>query len=329
MASAYTGHGAYVSLWEEGTWGTDARGSGTQRTYDLESFAGGGLQYNREPIPALASASRTTRGHFLASVVADPEVTLFCCFKSMGLFYKHALGGTPSTTGASAPYTHTVLSAMTLPVGLTVEVNLGNSGESYVYVGAKIASMTIDLVAADVVRVKLKLMAKTATRDSSPTAASFVAGRDMQANHAGFTSLTWGSLTAWTDIVRKVTLTVNNSLARRQNLGSAYTAEPTFGGFAEFTADVELDYQTGGAVLTAIAADDGSAADAVLLLTDPTDNDNTIEVTLHGAFVTTSKLGEIAGPSIMVDTLTLRGQSHGSDAGIAIVYTNDASAALT
>lgn len=329
MSTAHNGLGAYVSFWEEATWGTDVRGSATQRSYDLESFAGGGLQYNREPIQALASSSRTTRGHFLASVVAEPEVTLFCTFQSMGLFFKHALGGTPSTTGASAPYTHTVLTAMTLPTGLTVEVNLGNSGESYVYVGAMIASMSIELMSADVFRVKLKLIAKTATRDSSPTSASFVAGRDMQADHRSFTSLTWGSLTAWTDIVRKVTLMIDNSLSRRQNLGSAMTARPVLSDFAKFTMDVELDFQTGGAVLTAISATDGTPADAVLLVTDPTTANNTITVTLHGAYVTSSKLGEVAGPGLLVDTLTLRGQSYGSDAGIAIVYTNAASSALT
>jgi hypothetical protein len=329
MATAETGHGSYVSFWEEATWGTDVRGSGTQRSFDLASFTGSGVQYNRSPIDALASGSRTQRGSFLASIVIEPEIELFCTFKSMGLFFKHALGGTPATTGASAPYTHTFLHALTFPVGLTVEVNLGTSGESYVYTGCMIASMEVMLVAAEVVKVKLKLIGKAVLRDTSPTAASFVAGRDMTVDHRGFTSLTWGSLTAWTDVVQMATLKIDNKLSRRQRLGSAETARPVIDGFADFAIDTTLDHEAGGAILTAVSAASGTPGSLVLVLTDPTAAGNTITVTLHGAYAESAELGKIPGPSIMSTVLKMRGQSYGSDGGIAVVVTNDAAAALT
>lgn len=327
MSTASTGHGSALTLTTESTWGTDNRGVGTTYAFDIESVGGDGIQYMREPLPILATGSRTERGSYLGEIRAGFEVVLPVTWRSFGVLLQYALGAAGVTTGASAPYTHTFTPAQSLPTGLTAEVIMGTSGTSKVYTGCMISKLVLKVDAGGAMMATVTFIAKSCTEDASPSTPSFGSGRDMLVDHQSFTEIVWGALTAITDRVQSLTITIDNALSRRNRLGSAETARPYFSGFADFTLEAELDAVAADDILTAVADPTGTPADCVISFENPADADDTIEITLTGAIATSFQAGQIGGPDILKSSIALKGQTSGSDKGIAVVLTNASSTA--
>jgi hypothetical protein len=110
--------------------------------------------------------------------------------------------------------------------------------------------------------------------------------------------------------------TLNNAIARRNFLGSRVTHEPARSDFS--SVQMDLSVEASDALYTALHA--GTTGDAVVTFTSGT---KSMAFTLHNSYLTSAS-DPISGAGIVQQSLTLVGESDGSDEGLKIVVINAA-----
>lgn len=231
-------------------------------------------------------------------------------YEGFGLILYHATWGTTSTTGTN-PYTHTYTLAAAPPaLGLTVEQVNGNSTAEK-FAGCRISTLEMMVSARGRMRARVAVIGKSGGGRTSATSTSITTNHaPILGWHAG--SATWNSLT-WrlVDFAMKL----DNRFERQPIIGTQYTAEPYIAGPRIVTATLTVIYDADTAYSGYTG---GTQSDFAVTFTSGA---NSVAVTLHNAVITefgapVNKHGRI------MQTITLRGMSDGTDNGLAIVVVN-------
>ena len=320
MALARIGRGTAILIGEETTWGT-----AVARTHAVRSVSSGlQQQVKKKPRPDLYGSTAGTRSkHFTESVEAGGPTEWLFGFEGQGPFWKHALWGTPTTTGpVSGIYTHTYPMAGGVPTGLTIEEIRGTdptTNVSRVFEGCMIDSLDLELSAGGILTARAEIIAEAQAAEGTAGAATFTTN-EVEALHSAAGAFIWNGVS---NEVRRAKVSIKNNLGRRNNVGSNYTAQPQPTDFRMVEAEIDLE-TINAAFLTGLTAD--TEANATLTITGS--GSRTMTLTLHNAYVD-SVSDPIQGPDIIIQKVKLVGQfSSGSSFGFALAIGNTQSSAI-
>lgn len=228
-----TGIGTTLSVGTESTYGTEVART---RTVDLKSTTIQATPDNA-PIESLGAYSNAAVAAVQTAITAGGDTVCNVAYaKSMlGLLLYHALG-TVAESGAG-PYDHTFTPAVTVP-SASIELVRGTSGgESEEGYGFQISKLVLVLEAGKPAELTLSWIGKSTGARAAPgtiptngTNRLFILGHHCP-------GIVWGGTTSGT---RKITLTIDNKLEGKQDLGSLYIAEAIRSARMEVTVEVEL-----------------------------------------------------------------------------------------
>lgn len=249
MADTYFGRDSYILI-DKVTSGDGAYGTATASYIIANPLIGTTIQRTIEkvPRPHLVTGAGNRRGHIVASDNVGGTFTIEANYSTIGLLMKHALGAA-STAGGSAPYTHTYTLDASLPDnGLTASIVRGSGGTGEIVEGVRLNSMTFSANSGEVATLEFDVIGETSNvtttdgsegRAADSTDASLIAAiPDTPVLHHHLGTFTFDGVTL---LVRSMTVTVNNALARRQFLGSKVTAEPLRSDFMSIEVSMEID----------------------------------------------------------------------------------------
>lgn len=321
--STRLGMGTAIGIGAESTWGT-----AVARTAWVRAVSAGLMVTPRKtPRPDLYGSSVGTRiKHLIEASDCGGDIEWIGGYEGQGLLLKHALWGTPSTTGpVSGIYTHTYPLGASVPDGLTIEVVRGTDSTgtnvSRIYEGCLIDEWEASVQAGGYLRCRASIIGETGASDATAGTVSFTSN-EIDLAHAQAGAFTWNSV-ANTGIVRSLTWRLRNSLARRNNLGSTLTAKPQPSDFRAVEVEVDME-QADAAMLDALTADTEAAGSIAFSGT----GSRTWTLNLHGAYVD-SVSDEISAPGILRQKVKLIGQfTSGSSFGMSVVVANTQSSAV-
>lgn len=160
--------------------------------------------------------------------------------RNIGLFLKHALG-TVSSSGTTAPFTHTFTPGELAGKGLTVQVgrpDRAGTVQPFTYAGCKVASWEIACAAGEIATLGISVVGKSET--TSTGLASF-----SLSNSVAPMSFVGGSFTLASSslCVRSVKFGGDNKLATdRRCIGQTTIDEPLQDDLRMFTGEVTLEF---------------------------------------------------------------------------------------
>lgn len=220
MATVMLGRNAAVGIGFESTEGTAVAASRFARlaslTLDVAS--------TRTRIDDLSLGSTSfLKARFLEQVEVSGSMEVLCYYENgaLGTFLAAAIGGTWSTTGGSAPYTHTLNpGAEPPPITLrTARDTLSSSGalqKGDVIAGARITSATLACQTPGILRMTINFLAMSSTPGSAPSP-SLPAHDDPILSHAA-NRWRWNSVDY---TPRSISLEIENAVEGLRGFGSA------------------------------------------------------------------------------------------------------------
>jgi hypothetical protein len=145
-------------------------------------------------------------------------------YENFGEWLEMALWSTVSTAGPSGTqYTHTFNVGTAAPIGHTMQVIQGDTGNSLDMEGALVSSVEFAVsVGTPYLTMTLALIGETVTVNGSPTSASYGSG-DENVSAIDGADLSWDSATY---CLRTLRVVLNNGIERRNCIGSATTEKP-------------------------------------------------------------------------------------------------------
>lgn len=228
------GSAVRVALYDEVTYKTSAGLTLGMLGYFTEC----GLAAQRNAVQSntlAADRSRSIRG--AGNIDVSGSYNLEVAPQHVGFFLRHILGA-PTTTGASAPYTH-VFRPTALPVGLLVEKNwvpAGITSKVEHFLGCRVADATFDFPQEGAVTLALSLQGAKYTIAAAPLDATLA-----DPGHTGWfapdVTLTIGGSASL--IVKSANIKITNNLQTdRYTLGTAGERVDCPEGFADVTGSI-------------------------------------------------------------------------------------------
>ena len=150
------------------------------------------------------------------------------------------------------------------------------------------------------------------TRASASSPSLGAAENLIHHNHAGqftFNSVSYD--------LRSLSITVNNSLSRRQLLGSTLTKEPVRTDF--MSVEVSFELEAADTLYNAMVAN--TQSDATITFTHPTVSNRDLAITLQNLYLTTAD-DSISDAGIVSISCTGVCESDGTDEGLKLVLRN-------
>ena len=187
--------------------------------------------------PNTISADRSRPKAGAGNVDVSGNLNVELAPEHVGFYLRHVLGA-PTTTGASAPYTHT-FRPKALPVGLIVEkdwTGAGISSKVEQFLGCRVSQATIDIPQEGAATLSLQVQGANYT-----IAASAIDGSLGDTGHTGWFATDCAVLLAGSAVtnVKSVQFTINNNLdAGRYTLGTSGERIDLPEGFADVTGQV-------------------------------------------------------------------------------------------
>lgn len=311
---------SFLRIGKETSWGAGFDGSNHQDIKMISST----LQTTQErertthlSVPSSGMQEGSFEGFRLSGGTIDIPIS----YDGLGMLLEASLG-TLTTSGGSPPYTHTftpAFSQSSLAIDFERGTNLSNSMERFT--GCKVSTMTISAEAGSEVTCSFELIAKdSAARTAAGAAASFPAYDQVFHYEAG--SLALGSSFSPTTLdIRSFELNLNNSLDRRNLLGSKLTGEPVPTDLREVTMSVTCDV-TDNTLYNASLA--GTTDDVSITFTRTADTDHTFKITLSNAKIEDYN-DNITAFGRVERTFTFRGHANATNAGLTIEVKNASS----
>ena len=315
--AVYLGAGAAVGFGAESTWGT-----AVARTRWERSVSTGIRRVRSREVVADLAGPGGGSANYLHTFTSRDRVRGTIGFNghmnSYGLtmLLKYAMGSV--TDGGAGPYTHTYTLALSLPTGLTIEQISANYGE--VFEGCKVNRLTLTHEVGRPMMVEADIIGETSGGATSAGTASFVSTYDyVQGHHGG--SFTWNSV-AYT--IRRMQITIDNKLIERDAIGTLNSLEPKRGEKTDILCSLDIERDS-DALQTAYLADTASTTATMTF----TSGSNSIAYTLHNSQIFDyDPPASISGIGPLVQRLTLRGLSDGTNGGLGVVVTNANSTAV-
>lgn len=309
MAAALVGHGAFIKLGKEVTWGT---GVSTTISNRINSITVQKSQERNQKANLSVPASGVLGGLYDGFINVEGTIDMPIHFQGQGLLFEMAFGGSVSVDSSGAPvYVSTFAPDIDLG-SATLEVQRGSgiSNQMEAFQGMKISTLSISCEAGGEMTASLDFIGKSSSARATNISSSFGTGASVlhfQAGQLSFNSVSYD--------VASMTYTINNNLERRDVLGSKETAEPTVGDVRTITMEVTLDVENNN-LHTAYL--DGTQSDVSLTFTSGSDS---IEFVLTNALI--SEFSDpVNGFSRVQQTLTFTGLADSSNVGGKIVLTN-------
>ena len=309
---AYLGRGASLGLGEEVTWGT-----AVARTV-WRPLMSSNLTRTVERIPRADlfsdSGAASRKSHYDLIVEAGGSAEMLATYDNIGMILKHALGTLASAGGG--PYTHTYTLAAALPTGLTLEFIRG-TGTSEVFEGCKINQLTLSCSAGEAMTLAVDFIAEDSAARGVAGSPVFAATETVVLYHqAG--QLTFGGNSF---DVTSFEMVLNNNLTRRNLIGSDLTKEPQRGDFTEITMSIDVEAQD--QLYTDLRS--GTQSDASISFSGT--GSRVFQVDLQNAYLTEAT-DPVNSAGIVSQSITLVGESDGTDYGLEIAVTNDDSTGI-
>ena len=305
------GRSAFIALGEESTYGTPVSTTVENRVFSVSMSR----SQERERTTHLSQSSaafavNTFDGFEIAGGTIETPLT----YKGLGMLIKAALGSA-STSGGSAPYTHTYNPSATLP-SLTIDVQRG-TGSSEKFEGCMVSTMTISCEAGEEARASFEIIAETAaTRASALSAPTF--GDGAQVFHFQSSELSFNSVNYK---MRSLELTIDNKLERVNYLGSKLTSQPQISDVREVTLTATFDLEDNNLYTAQLA---GTSFDVVVTFTS---GDDSFQITLRNAQITEYS-DDVNAFGRIERTATFYGIS-GTNEAVKIEIQNDNSSAIS
>ncbi len=236
MAAVLTGHGAFIKLAKETTWGTAVTTTISNR---INSVSISKTQERNQKANLSVPSSGVLGGLYDGFLRVEGSIEMPVQYQGLGLLIEMAFGDL-NTTGGSAPYTHDFTPDIDLPSAtLEVQRGTGITNQMERFTGIKVSSLAISCEAGGEMTASLDFIGKTSVARAANITPSFGTGVSVLHFHAGqlsFNSVNYD--------VRSFTFTITNNLERRDILGSKETAEPAVGDVRTITIEATLDIES-------------------------------------------------------------------------------------
>ena len=311
MAEIYHGRGAVIGFAEETDWGT-AIAAGSINNY--RPLVSSSLTRTIEKVPRphlqVGTAGAVRRSHYVQADAAGGTVVVEGSYSSIGMLLKHLMGTVSKTGSGSGPFTHTYTLADDVPTGLTM-ANIRGTGTCETFEGCRISQGVFSVASGGVMTCEFEVIAETSAARASYGGTVAISATDAPILHSHAGQMSFNGTNY--DLV-DLTLTVNNALAVRQHLGSSVTKKPLRSDFQ--SVELACTIEVSDIAYESFTAD--SSGDAVISFTS---GSNAFEIALHNAY-----LSEVSDPvsdaNVIQTSLTLVGQSDGTDHGVRISVVN-------
>lgn len=245
----------------------------------------------------------------------------------LGLIFEAAMGAAVSTSG-SGPYTHTYAPGDTGQPAkfLTVEGGLGSTGDSILYRGVCIDTLTLNITPNDVIKYSVDCIAQRADAANTAGSPTYASAYSFVNAATDVTSVTWNSVTLSNDELGSITVTLNNNLQTSFGVGDLYTNIPFYSGDGK-SIEVSIDVQYGTVIANALRTANAAQtqSDLVILLTR---GSNTITLTIRNAFVDSNCIPPLSDADDMRYTAVFRGVSDSTDPAFEIEVVNTSSSGI-
>lgn len=309
MAEIYHGRGAVIGFAEESTWGT-AIAAGSINNY--RPLVSSNLLRTIEKVPRphlqVGTAGAIRRSHYIQNDNAGGTFVVEASYSSIGMLLKHLMGSVAKT--GTGPFTHTFTLADDVPTGLTM-ANIRGTGTCETFEGCRITQGTFNVAAGGVMTAEFEVIAETSSARASYGGTVAISATDAPILHSHAGQLSFNGTNY--DLV-DLTLTVNNALSVRQHLGSAATKKPLRSDFG--SVELALTLEVSDTAYAAFTAD--SVGDAEITFTSGAD---AFQIALHNAYMSEAS-DPVSDANVIQQSITLVGQSDGTDHGVRITTVN-------
>tara|TARA_R110000751_G_scaffold222122_1_gene324438 strand:+ start:5991 stop:6929 length:939 start_codon:yes stop_codon:yes gene_type:complete len=284
-----TGAGTAAGVAEESTWGT-AVTPATNWRYVINADAA--------PDFTRVQSGRISSGYFANDVEAAEDasasLSLEMTYENLGMWLEHALWSVAATTG-TGPYTHVYNGSDNSPIGLTLHVVLGDSGNGRQMVGSLVNTWSLAIsVGTPFMTLGLEMIGKQVTQISAATP-TYGAG-DEVVSGLDAALMSWNSNTF---CLRSITINGSNGLERRRCLSESTTAKPQ--PVSERTIDIEFELDFNANITTDFAARVEANASIVF-----TGSGNNVMTFLMRNMLILSVSDPISGPGVVTQRVTAR-----------------------
>ena len=312
--AGYLGRDGAVLIGEESTYGT-----AVSRTNTIAAVSFAGFYQKTDPIlhNGLNRPAGFHRSVMPGRVTCAGTMDGILTYENCGMLFEAATGGTPATTG-SGPYTH-VFANDTSIKSYTVEPIRGDAANTTLVRGAMVNKLQIMSSEGDYVRFKTEWMAQLSNSVSSAGSPSYGTGRSPAVYwHAGTVTI---NSVVWT--IRSVTVTLDNALKESRDHATQYTNKP-YPGERSVTIELEVVYDSTVSEAPYTAQQTVVQYDSSITWTGS--GNNTFKIDWYNAFVESLSM-DVPNGDEMVQKVTLRALTDGTDHAVKFTITNDNSSA--
>ena len=216
-----------VGIGEESTLGTPVSRTNWMKVFSVSGFE---EKISKEKIPHLyhgAAGSPTFADVYSGAVTVEGKITGVFLYEGCGMLLKAVMGANPSSA-AGTPNTHTFHMGTAIQP-LTLEINRGTGGQSEIFTGCCVRSMTLTIEHGSPIKFEADIIGQKASANrssaGSPTFAAFnktnLKRYAAKPFHAA--SPVWNSVTY--AIHGKTVITIDRRLEGVPVLGSRYIGD--------------------------------------------------------------------------------------------------------
>lgn len=314
MADDYPGRGSAIGLGVEGTWGTFQAPSGSAWLRPISMDIA--RVRSKQPRAVLTQGSAgvpMNRALYVESDIVGGSFTVEAEYHSLPLLLEWAMGG--STTSGAGPYSHVQKLAAEMPFGMSLDQMRGYGGTSDKFEGCVATQWSLSVSAASApMTFSATVLGQTGTERGSASTPTFsTVDAPVLYHQAGTFSFNSVSYT-----LIDMTVSVDNALGPRIQLGSLNTLQPKRTGYMSVTTTVTLEVKD--ALRTAYLSD--TASDYSITFTGAGDYSMVIEG--HNCIITACS-DPVSSAGILRQTITFTSLSDGTDDGLEITVINNES----
>lgn len=310
-----------VSSVKEGAYGD---GSGTFDVWNRLFSCTLQKTQTREQVTHLTTSNGAfSKSQFAVMTEVSGTVEMPLYYAGCGPWLRYGLGSS-STTGSSAPYTHTY-TAGTIPLeSFSLKFQRGTGGSEQ-FEGCMISSLTISCAAGEEARLSCDIIGEdSSVRGSALPAPTFGSGGPVLHHQSSVNALRYtpsgGSTQNYT--LRSFEFSLDNKLERRDKLGSLLTASPDVTDIREVTLSCTADMEDEDIYNHQL---DGTSGEILLQFTSGT---NDFIIRLYNAVVMEYS-DEVTTVGRLERTFTFKGFSDSSNEACKIEVINDQPSAVS
>lgn len=186
----------------------------------------------------------TTNQYTGGDITVSGDINMELCQQGIGTLWKWAMGScTTTSTGGTAPFTHTVTPGDLTDDHLTVQVGRPDTGgtvDAFTYSGMKCASWEVAAKAGEIVTASFSAVGKNEATNTNLVSASFTNGVDKSFTYINGTINIGGT----TNNVKEFTFKGDNGLVDdRRFLSAATISEPLEAALREYGGEIMTEWE--------------------------------------------------------------------------------------